>query len=100
MFFRVGLIVVCATLTAVMMDASPAKAGFIAGTTPSQRPAGAPVIKKFNRSKSWYAQALHGVSKPYPKSLVFLDNQGGWFNPFIRPGMTGKYDLRHWHNNK
>jgi hypothetical protein len=40
---------------------------------------------------------LHGVSSPIPESLKFLNDQGAWFNPFTRPGMTGPYDLRGWH---
>lgn len=73
---------------------------FIAGTTPDQRPAGAPVIRFFPHSADWYESALHGVSRPYPKSLSFIDNQGGWFNPFLRPGMTGGYDLRGHHKSQ
>ncbi|MEQ1673364.1 MAG: hypothetical protein ABL893_21160 [Hyphomicrobium sp.] len=71
---------------------------FVGGTTPSQRPATAPVIAKFEKSDAWRATATTGVSQPFPASLRFLDDQGGWFNPFIRPGMTGPYDIRGWHN--
>ena len=70
---------------------------FVAGTTPNRRPEGAPAISKFERSEAWCATATTGVAQPLPASLKFLDDQGGWFNPFIRPGMTGPYDIRGWH---
>lgn len=68
----------------------------IAGIEPFQRPANAPRIvtpPPLNKQA-----ALYGVSEPVPASLKFLDDQGGWFNPFTHPGMTGPYDLRGWHN--
>ena len=68
----------------------------IAGLTPYQRPAGAPVIKEFKKTKEWYVRALHGVSEPYPYSLHFLEDQGAWYTPFIYPGMTPPYDIRGW----
>lgn len=70
---------------------------FIAGVDPSVRPANAPVITETFKDDAWYASALSGVEEPYPDSLKFLEDQGGWFNPFIRPGMTGFYDIRNWH---
>lgn len=69
----------------------------IAGTTPSERPTGAPQITEVDRPASWYTAALHGVSRPYPYSLRFLEDQGNWYTPFNRPGMTGRYDIRGWH---
>lgn len=69
----------------------------IAGITPSQRPADAPVIEWVRREQNWYVHALSGVQKPYPKSLYFLENQGNWYTPFNQPGMLGKYDIRGWH---
>lgn len=72
-------------------------AGFIAGTTPSERPAGAPRITAFTPPPGWREQALHAVDAPYPASLSWLDDQGAWFTPFIHPGMTGPYDIRGWH---
>ena len=69
----------------------------IAGTTPSKRPVDAPVITENIKDGNWYAQALRGVDRPYPYSLRFLEDQGDWFNPFLKPGMTGPYDLRGWH---
>jgi hypothetical protein len=69
----------------------------IAGVNPSQRPAGAPVIEWVQHDQAWYAQALTGIQPPYPPSLNFLDNQGYWHTPFNLPGMTGRYDIRGWH---
>ncbi len=69
----------------------------IAGLTPWQRPAGAPVINSVDRDSAWFRRALTGISRPYPASLRFLDNQGNWYTPFNRPGMTAPYDIRGWH---
>ena len=69
----------------------------VAGTTPYQRPEGAPRIETVERTDDWYAQALTGVSKPYPASLGFLENQGNWYTPFNHPGMPGRYDIRGWY---
>jgi hypothetical protein len=70
---------------------------FIAGVDPSERPADAPVISETVKDPSWFAAALSGVEEPFPDSLGFLEDQGAWFNPFLRPGMTGPYDIRDWH---
>ncbi|MEZ5538314.1 MAG: hypothetical protein R3F02_22130 [Thiolinea sp.] len=70
---------------------------YIAGTIPYERPAGAPVINEFNKNGNWYSTALWGVEKPYPYSLRFLEDQGQWHTPFNHPGMTSRYDIRHWH---
>lgn len=69
----------------------------VAGVNPDARPAGAPVITAVTKQKGWYQQALTGVNTPYPSSLHFLENQGNWYTPFNRPGMTGPYDIRNWH---
>ena len=70
----------------------------VAGVNPDQRPADAPVIGSFEKNGAWYANALSGVQRPYPKSLRFLEDQGAWYTPFTRPGMDGRYDIRHWHS--
>lgn len=70
---------------------------YIAGVEPSMRPAGAPTITEFVKPAGWYEKALHGVSQPYPASLKFLENVGGWWEPFGNPGMHGHYDIRGWH---
>ena len=69
----------------------------VAGTQPSMRPAGAPVIESFDRNDAWRTTAVSGISNPVPASLKFLDDQGAWYTPFNRPGMTGRYDIRRWH---
>jgi hypothetical protein len=70
----------------------------IAGVNPDQRPAGAPVITQVQKPKGWYSQALTGVSRPYPPSLRFLEDQGNWYTPFNRPGVAAPYDIRGWRN--
>ena len=89
-----GTLVLSAT-TASMANAENL---FIAGLHPGQRPENAPVITEVFKDQAWYARALTGISWPYPNSLRFLDNQGNWYTPFSRPGMTGYYDLRGWHS--
>ncbi len=70
---------------------------FVAGVKPYQRPASAPVVTDYGKDSAWYAGALSGVEAPYPYSLKFLEDQEGWFDPFVAPGMTGPYDIRGWH---
>lgn len=70
---------------------------YIAGVHPDQRPPSAPKIETYTKGADWLAKATRGVEKPIPPSLKFLDDQGGWYTPFTRPGMTGRYDIRHWH---
>lgn len=78
--------------------ATSADSGFpIAGTQPSERPAGAPVIRDVQKPEGWYTRALTGISQPYPASLRFLEDQGNWYTPFNHPGMPGPYDIRGWH---
>ena len=78
-------------------QASEERAYPIAGTTPWQRPEGAPVIEWVRHDQAWFQHALTGISPPYPRSLFFLDNQGNWYTPFNRPGMLPPYDIRGWH---
>lgn len=66
----------------------------VAGVAPDRRPDGAPVISTLTRDPDWYATALRGVSRPHPESLDFLEDQGNWYTPFTRPGMSGRYDIR------
>jgi hypothetical protein len=95
---RFTLVVLLASLAAFSPDSSVAE-DFVAGVEPSRRPAGAPVQTATVKDAAWYSQALTGVSRPYPASLRFLENQGAWYTPFNRPGMTGSYDLRNWHGS-
>ena len=86
------LIVQC---SAIAVHAAPSLPYPVAGLTPFQRPANAPVLRASPVLDA--RQALHGVSSPVPDSLKFLNDQGVWFTPFTQPGMTGLYDLRGWH---
>jgi hypothetical protein len=70
----------------------------IAGTQPSERPAGAPMIREVRKPEGWFTRALTGISRPYPPSLRFLEDQGNWYTPFNHPGMYGRYDIRGWHS--
>lgn len=77
---------------------TPAAAGLpIAGVHPDQRLPGAPRVTAVKKDGAWYTQALTGVSRPYPYSLRFLEDQGNWYTPFNLPGMTPPYDLRGWY---
>lgn len=67
----------------------------IAGVDPDRRPEGAPIIREVQRSKDWEKRFYQGISKPYPPHLDAVD-QGAWYTPFSRPGMTEPYDLRGW----
>lgn len=72
----------------------------IGGTEPDRRPEAAPVAREGGLDEAARAVALKGVTKPYPASLGFLNDQGGWYTPFSHPGMTGPYDIRGWHKAK
>ncbi len=86
------------TVILVLMLSEPAlSSDFVAGSEPDQRPAHAPSVQFYAKPPAWYAQALRGVSQPFPPSFRFLEHQGAWYTPFNRPGMTGPYDIRHWH---
>lgn len=90
-------------MAAVILAASGvawAEGPVIAGLTPSERPAGAPVMTEMVKDANWYANALVGVEPPYPASLRFLEDQGAWHTPFTHPGMTGPYDIRRWHGGE
>lgn len=86
------VLVLSSTLSGALLAEYP-----MAGITPWQRPIGAPVITTVQHPGAWYTAALHGVTRPYPYSLRFLEDQGNWHTPFNRPGMPGRYDIRGWH---
>lgn len=90
-----ALAVMATLCNGIAVHAAPSYFYPVAGLTPYQRPANAPVlaINPVLDAK----QALTGVSSPFPESLKFLNDQGRWFTPFTRPGMTGPYDMRGWH---
>lgn len=92
-YTRVLIVACCLCLQGTI--AAAAESYSTAGLRPWQRPEGAPRLT--NDPPIDKQQALRGISQPVPTSLKFLDDQGGWFTPFTRPGMTGPYDLRGWH---
>ncbi len=96
-WFVATLLVLVAQCNAIAAHAASTNSYPIAGLAPSQRPTNAPVLTADPALDT--KRALHGVSLPIPDSLKFLNDQGGWFNPFTRSGMTGPYDLRGWHAN-
>ena len=83
----------------LLMLASGANANeaYIAGEAPDARPANAPGITSHLKDAEWYSGALVGVSRPYPVSLRFLEDQGAWYFPFNVAGMPGPYDIRNRH---
>ena len=84
-------------LFAALTSSVAASDFLITGSNPSQRLVNAPVITWVQHNPEWYAKALTGVSKPYPFSLLFLENQGNWHTPFVHRGMPPPYDLRGWY---
>ncbi|HHJ18308.1 MAG TPA: hypothetical protein ENJ84_00520 [Gammaproteobacteria bacterium] len=96
--FKSRLFFITLPVLLVSATASAADRNYpIAGIKPYARPAGAPVVNAVVHRQDWYNHALTGVTRPYPESLHFLENQGNWYTPFTRPGMRGRYDIRHWH---
>ena len=78
--------------------ASESTTGFVAGLAPHARPELAPVLRQAIPESVRADKATHGITGPVPESIEgFLKDQGGWYTPFSRPGMTGAYDLRGWH---
>ncbi len=80
------------------LAAEPADAIYVSGSSPSERPANAPVLGHREKDGKWYARALTGIAPPYPSSMKFLEDQGNWYTPFSRRGMAGPYDIRGWHD--
>lgn len=95
MTLRLWHLSIASLLAALSLNATAAYP--IAGVRPWERPAGAPVITEFKKGPEWYQRALTGISKPYPASLRFLEDQGAWYTPFNHPGMPAPYDIRGWH---
>ena len=92
----VGLALSIAALSTVPANAEELVIG---GSSPSERPAEAPTIPQTSKDATLLARGLFGISKPYPPSLLFLKDQGGWYSPFLHPGMHRPYDLRGWHDS-
>lgn len=72
------------------------EARVVGGVTPSERPAGLPHIAVTGFTPFGRALLLRGISEPYPPHLG-IEDQGGWYTPFSRPGMTHPYDIRGLH---
>ncbi len=94
---RFGGTLLATVIVALLSLSSSEAETFIGGTTPSQRPEGAPSIEAFQKSPEWYATATAGISQPVPSSVKFLDDQGAWYTPFTHPGMLAPYDIRGLH---
>lgn len=93
---RTGVFVcgVSGLLLAVGGAAGLASAAPVAGLSPSERPAGAPVIRKPMVSPERAARLTQGVDQPLPRGLEFLKDQGAWYTPFGHAGLAAPYDLR------
>lgn len=85
------LVIAVAAIGALRAEPYP-----IGGSTPDRRPAGAPRITEFQRGPTWLRDYDHGIDAPVPGHLGTAD-QGAWYTPFNRAGMTSPYDIRGWH---
>jgi nitrate/TMAO reductase-like tetraheme cytochrome c subunit len=95
-----GAALACALMAlSVPCWSADAEAAPIAGLAPYERPMGAPVIASVARTPEQAARLTYGVDQPLPAGLDFLKNQGHWYTPFSRSGMTSVYDLRGWHKS-
>lgn len=95
----VNILLACllALIGGVVWASEPSQ-GFIAGLAPHERPESAPVLKQATPESVRLDKATHGIAGPVPESIQgFLKDQGAWYTPFSRPGMTSVYDIRGWH---
>lgn len=92
--WRIAAVAVLALAAGAAQADEPVVVG---GMTPSIRPPNAPSIQGVHYGRAWFSRALHGIGEPYPASLGFLGDQGEWYTPFNRPGMTSPYDIRGWY---
>lgn len=88
------LALACAMLPLSALAEKPA----VAGLNPAQRAVGAPMLDSFEQNEAWRANALQGIHEPQT-GLDFLKDQGAWYTPFNRPGLTGRYDIRGLHDS-
>ena len=70
----------------------------MAGLLPFERPRGAPVLLVFMPGDLWKQHALRGI-KPPQNGVKFLEDQGAWYTPFIKPNLLGRYDIRQLHGS-
>lgn len=68
----------------------------VAGLLPTQRPSAAPRVTRAAPPPEAVARARRGIDQAQ-RGFSFLSDQGAWYTPFDRPGMTGRYDLRRLH---
>lgn len=90
-------VAVCLMALSLPSWSADAEAAPLAGLTPHERPAGAPVVKSVIRTPEQTSKLTTGIDKPLPPGIEWLKDQGAWYSPFERPGMVGYYDLRGWH---
>ena len=95
---RLKSVVFVGAVLALNIAGARGAGAFIAGVEPGKHRTDIPPITKVTHDAAWKKQALHGISQPVPQHVQnFLKDQGNWFSPFVRPGMHGRYDIRHWH---
>mgnify|MGYP001237767044 CR=1 FL=1 len=95
--FLTFLMLTAATASPVGAGSDTAPPEFVAGLDPSRRPAAVPTLTAAARPPGWRERAVYGIGEP-TTGLRFVDDQGGWYTPFMLPGMTDRYDLRGWHH--
>ena len=95
-----SLMVLSAVAMSVVLSAPVYAGAFVAGLQPDRRPAGAPNITTFVLTPEMKAVRLTGISLPLPGNVEVIAQQGAWYSPMFRPGMTGPYDLRRWHGSR
>lgn len=95
--FACFLVLTMAMARTAWADAGTAPPEFVAGLEPSRRPTAAPVQREAVRAPDWRDRAMRGIGEP-TAGLRFIEDQGGWYTPFVLPGMTDRYDLRGWHD--
>lgn len=90
------LVLACALWSAAAMSEQGSGAP-IAGLEPDRRPQEAPRITTVVIEDATKSRRMYGVIQPWPGNLHRIAEQGTWYSPMFHPGMTGPYDLRHWH---
>ena len=81
-----------------MFSAAYGAETYVAGFRPDMRPAGYPVVVRFEGLEGWKEQAVRGLGQPVV-GVKFLDDQGAWYTPFNRANLLGRYDLRGLHGS-
>ncbi len=94
MKLALGLLIIAAVGAGqVCAEDAPA---YIGGMAPDHRREDVPIVKAAQAPDK--NSALRGIDQPPPASLEsVVEDQGAWYTPFTRPGMTGRYDIRKYH---